>query len=88
MLTDHRHLAERNDRGSEVVERDEAALELLVAHEQLAEAVEPTVAHLDHPAPCLLLRVAPLGVGFSAATDDMRDVAVGFDDPQAFSALR
>jgi hypothetical protein len=31
--------------------------EFLVSHEQLAKAVEPTVAHLDHPAPSLLGRV-------------------------------
>ena len=65
-----------------VVEREEAALELLVAHEQLAKAVEPTVANLDHPAPRLLGWIAPLGISLRASTDDMRNVAVRLDDFQ------
>ena len=75
-------LAERNDRSSDVIERHEAALEFLVSNEQLAEAVEPAMANLDHPAPCLLRWISSLGSGFLWATDDMRDVAVRFDDLQ------
>lgn len=56
------HLAESDDRGGNVVERDEAALELIVSHEQFAEAVEPAIADLDHPAPCLLGWIVPLGI--------------------------
>ena len=65
-----------------MVERDEAALELFVPDKQLAEAVEPTVANLDDPAPRLLRWVSPLGVGLRAATHDVRDVAVRLDDPE------
>ena len=74
------HVSERDDRCGDVVEGDEAAMELLVSHEQLAEAVEPTVADLDHPAARLLGRIAPLGISFLAATDHMRDVAVRLYD--------
>src|SRR5438477_3521860 len=69
-----------------MVERDEAALELLVAHEQLAEAVDPAMAHLDDPSPGLLLRVAPLDVGLFAAVADVRDVAMRLDDANVFGA--
>ncbi len=75
-------LAECNDRGGDVIERHEAALELLVSDEQLAEAVEPAMANLDHPAPSLLRWVSSLGSGLLWATDDMKDVAVRFDDLQ------
>ena len=44
-----------------MIQRDEAAFEFLVSHQQLAEAIEPAVADLNHPAPSLLGRVAPLG---------------------------
>jgi hypothetical protein len=74
-----RYFAEGNDGGGKVVERHEAALEFFVAHQQLAEAVEPTVADLDHPAPRLLLRVTPLEVGFLAPAHDVGDVAVLLD---------
>src|SRR5438045_7588594 len=37
------------------------------------------MADLDDPAPCLLVRVALLDVGFSAPIDDVRDVAVVLD---------
>lgn len=63
-----------------MVECHEASLELLVSHEQFAEAVEPAVADLDDPAACLLRRIAPLGISLRAATDDVRDVAVRLDD--------
>lgn len=61
-----------------MVECEEAALELLVAHKQFAESVEPAVAHLNHPAPGLVLRVAALGLGLRATADHMRDVAMAF----------
>ena len=80
------HLAERDDRGGEVVERDEAALQFLVPHEQLAESVEPAVADLDNSAPSLLRRISPLRLGLCAATNDMRDVAMRLDDLQCGSA--
>jgi len=74
-----RHLPERDDRGSEMVERDETALKFLVAHQQLAEPVEPAMANLDHPTSRLLLRVAPLDIGLFAAADDVGNVAMLFD---------
>ncbi len=57
-----------------MVEGDEAALEFLVAHEQLAKAVEPAMADLDDPAPGLLVRIALLDVSFGASTNNVRDV--------------
>ncbi len=69
-----------------MVEGDEAAFELLISHEQLAEAVEPTVADLDHPASRLLGRVASFGIGLLAAINDMRDIAVRLDDLQCTPA--
>ena len=75
-------LAERDDCRSDVVERDEAALQLFVPDEQLAEAVEPTVANLDNPAPRLLRWVSPLCLGLCTATHDVRDVAMRLDDLQ------
>ena len=53
-----------------------------LADEQAAEAVEPAMADLDHPAPRLLGWIAPLGISLRAAADDMRDVAVRLDDLQ------
>jgi len=69
-----------------VVQSAEAALELLVAHEQLAEAIEPAMADLDNPAPRPLPRLALLGSCFLSAIDDVRDVAVRVDDAQRLSA--
>src|SRR5258708_12948354 len=45
------HLAERDDRGGEVVEREEAALKLLLAHQQLSKPVKPPMADLNDPSP-------------------------------------
>ena len=76
------HFAERDDGGGDVVECDETAFEFFTPHEQLAEAIEPAMANLDHPAPRLPGRVAPLGSGLLAAINDVGDVAVALDDPQ------
>lgn len=65
-----------------MVECEEAALELLIAHKQFAETVEPAMADLNNPASGLLLRVAPLDVRLRSTTDHMRDVAVAFDGAQ------
>src|SRR6218665_952263 len=70
------HFSERDDRRSDVVECDEAAFELLVAHQQLAKAVEPAVAYLDNPASGFLLRIAALGVRLFTAINHMRDVVM------------
>ena len=57
-----------------------------VLNQQLAKPVEPAMAHLDHPAPCRFCWVGPLGIGFLAPTNDMRDVAMRFDDLQCTPA--
>ena len=62
------------------------ATKLLVSHGQLAEAIDPTVAYLDHPTTRLLRRVASLGISVFAAADDMRDVAGRLDDLQGTAA--
>ena len=69
-----------------MIERKVAALELLVAHEQFAETVEPAMANLNNPALGLLIRVSSLDFGLLSATDDMRDVAVALDGSQMLRA--
>ncbi len=54
------HSSERHDRRGQMVQGEEAALELLAAHEPLPEATEPAVADLNNPAPGLARGVAPL----------------------------
>jgi len=78
----HTHLAKRDDRGGEVVKREEAALKLLIAHEQLAKAVEPTMADLHDPATGFLARVALRGPVLLRAAEHMGNVAVALDDLQ------
>lgn len=81
-----RHFAERDDGCGEMVECDEAAFEFFIAHEQLAEAIEPAMADFDNPTPRRLAGLAPLGVGFLTAIDDVRDVAMAVDDARDFCA--
>ena len=69
-----------------MVEREQTAIKFLMAHQQVAEAVEPAMADLDHPAPCLLGRVAPLGIGLGATTDDLSNVAARLDNLQGTPA--
>ena len=69
-----------------MVQGEEAALELFVANEELAEAIEPAMADLDNPASRPLPRLASLGSRFLSAIDDVRDVAVRVDDAQRLSA--
>src|SRR5258708_700831 len=76
------HLAERDDRGGEVVEREEAALKLLVAHQELSKAVEPAMADLNDPAPGFLAGMPLLGPVLLGATEHMSNVAVALDDLQ------
>gem|GEM_PF-1323719 len=59
-----------------MVECHEAALEFLVTHKQLSEAIEPAMADLDNPAPRLFVRIAPQDVSFATPANDVRDVAV------------
>ena len=67
-----------------MVEREEAALKLLVAHQQLAKAVEPTMADLNDPAPGFLAGMPLLGFLLLRATDHMGNVAVALDDLQCW----
>ena len=66
-----------------MIERNKAAIKLFVSHEQLAKAVEPTVCHLDDPAPGLLFGIAFVFAGFLAPSFDMRDVAMPLKDFQS-----
>ena len=75
-----RHVSKRDDRRCDVVKCDEAALKLLVPHEQLAKAIEPAMADLDHPTPSLLGWITPLGIGLLAAINHMRNVTMRLDD--------
>jgi hypothetical protein len=81
-----RDVAEGNDCCSQVVERGEAAFQLLVSNQQLAEAIEPTVVDLVYPAPSLLVWMPALGLGLAFAVNDMSDVAVSIDDTQVLRA--
>lgn len=76
------HLAQHDDRSCDVVERHEAALELLASYQQLAKAIEPAVADRDYPASRLAVWITPLGLGLLAAVNDVRNVAMRFDDLQ------
>ncbi len=63
-----------------MVECEETALKLFVPHEQFAEAVEPAMANLDHPAPSLLLWGASFGIRLLTSVDDARNIAMAQDD--------
>ena len=76
------HLAQRDDCSGEMIEREETALKLLVANQQLAKAVEPAMADLDDPTPGFLTGMPLLGFLFLRATDHVRNVAVPLDDSQ------
>src|SRR5258708_3062811 len=76
------HLAERDDRGGEVVEREEAALKLLVAHQELSKAVEPAMADLNDRGAGFLAGLPLLGPVLLGATEHMSNVAVALDDLQ------
>ena len=69
-----------------MIERQERVLELLIAHQQLPESVEPTVAGLHHPAPRFFVGVAFFLRRFAFTADHMGDVAVRQDDCHCFFA--
>ena len=75
-----RHFLKRDDRCGDVGEGGEATMEFLVSQEQLTEAVEPTVADLDHPTSYALHRVAPLSIHLFATTDNLSDVVGQLND--------
>ena len=75
-------LPECNDRCRQVVERQKAAIELFVPHQQFAKPVEPTVRHFNNPASGLLVGGALEFIGFLPSAFDMRNVAMLLDDFQ------
>ena len=75
-------LAQGDDGSGQVIECKKSVFEFLVAHQQLAESIEPSMASLHHPAARLLLRIAFLALCLALAAHYMRDVVVGQDDLQ------
>ena len=71
-----RHFAERDDGGGQMIQADEAAFQLFIAHQQLAEAVQPTVRNLYNPAPRFLAGNALQILLLLMAAFDVRDVTV------------
>ncbi len=69
-----------------MVEREEAALKLLIAHEQLAKTVEPTMANLNNPTSGFLSGMSLLGLLLLVATGHMRNVVVALNDVQRWLA--
>ena len=65
-----------------MVECDEAAVQLLISHQQFAEAVEPTVRDLDHPSSGLFVRVVYKLNSLLSTPLDVGNVAVLLDDAQ------
>ena len=63
-----------------MVEREETALQLLIAHQQLAKPVEPAMTDLHNPAPRFLSGVALLGIVLVGAARHMRNVVMAIDD--------
>ena len=62
-----------------MVEAEEAAFELLIAHEQFAKAIEPAMRNLHHPPPGALRGIPPLLIGFPSAPFDVGNVAMFFN---------
>jgi len=65
-----------------MVQADEAALQLFVAHQQLAKAVKPTVRNLYNPAPRFLAGNALQVLLLLMAAFDVRDVTVQLNQLQ------
>lgn len=65
-----------------MVEREEAALEFLIAHQQLAKAVEPAMANLNNPTPGFLFGMPLLCLLLLRAAGHMRNVAMALSDLQ------
>jgi len=76
------HFAERDDASREMIEREEAALELLIAHQQFAKPVEPTMADLNNPTSGFLFGMPLFGLVLLGATGHMRNIAVALNDIQ------
>ena len=76
------HFAERDDASCEMVEREEAALKFLIAHQQLAKTVEPTMADLNNPTSGFLSGMPLLCLLLLRSTGHMRNVAMALNDLQ------
>lgn len=76
------HFSERDDSSRKMVEREEAALKFLIAHQQLAKTVEPTMADLNNPTSGFLSGMPLLGLLLLRAAGYMRNVAVALNDLQ------
>src|SRR4030065_1264795 len=59
-----------------MVQADEAALQLFIAHQQLAEPVKPTVRNLNHPSSGSLVRVICKLIRFLPTAFDVRYVTM------------
>jgi len=77
-----RYLAKGDDGCCKVVERKKAAVELLVAHQEFAKAVEPAVANLHDSATGLFVGMAFFALDFSSPTHHMGNIAMLFDGIQ------
>jgi len=76
------HFAERDDAGGEMIEREEATLKFLIAHQQLAKTVEPTMADLNNPTSGFLSGMLLLCLLLLRAAGHMRNVAMALNDLQ------
>ena len=76
------HFSERDDARCEMIEREETALEFLVAHQQLAKTVEPAMADLNNPTSGFLSGMPLLCLLLLRATGHMRDIAMALNDLQ------
>jgi hypothetical protein len=75
--------SERDNGGGQMIECQEAAFELFVAHQELAEAIEPTVRDLNDPSSGALVRVTPNLCRLLASTFDMSNVSMGWGTSSA-----
>ena len=76
------HFSQRDDASCEMVEREEAALKFLIAHQQLAKTVEPAMADLNNPTSRFLSGMPLLGLLLLGATGHMRNVVMALNDLQ------
>ena len=65
-----------------MVESKKAAVELLVAHQEFAKAVEPAVANLHDPATSLFVGMAFFVLDFRSPTHNVGNVTMLFDGVQ------
>lgn len=80
-----RHLPKGDNGRCQMVEGEEAALELFVANQELAKPVEPAVGDFNHPAPGPLVRMALELSGLIMPPLYMGNVAMGQDRLQGGS---